>query len=81
MDEFQKCPCCGNDTFVEVCLEWTSQEGVRIEDSGEPDYEMSDTVESLGDVVKRQFMCRDCDTDLFVIDGVLTTSDPDINNN
>lgn len=75
MDEFQKCPNCGNDTFVEVCLEWTSQEGVKIDDTGESDYDEADTVESLGDVVQRQFMCRDCDTDLWVIDEVLTSRD------
>lgn len=75
MENFQKCPNCGNDTFVELCLEWTAQEGVIINDLGEPDYDKADTVESIGDVVSTQFMCKDCDSTLIVFDGVLTEYD------
>ena len=58
-----------------MCLEWTSQEGVRVENTGESNYDEADTIE-LGDVVQRQYMCRDCDTDIWVIDGVLIAQDP-----
>jgi len=58
---FLKCPHCGCDTFIEFAIEETSQDGVRLTNTGYRDYESAGAVNIVGDYVEvTHYACRRC---------------------
>lgn len=44
---YTECPYCGYHTFSELTIEWTHQDGVRIEkNTGNSNYDLADGVEA-----------------------------------
>jgi len=60
---FQQCPKCKSEYFIEVTTEWAEQKGIRIKEDGAINYDMAYLVEFL-DATDRiiGYECQNCST-------------------
>lgn len=70
---FLKCPQCGCGRFTEFATEETSQDGVRLINAGDRDYEKAGEVKIVGDYIEvTGYACQECGEKYKFSEGTLT---------
>lgn len=70
---YLKCPQCSGDSFTEFATEDTSQNGVKLTNTGDRDYEKAGEITIVGDYIEViGYTCQGCGAKYEFSEGTLT---------